>query len=290
MSLSTANEFNLTGTPSEELKRRLMYLTLTGSGAVHTGMEGQRERIAAREKDALADDMLAALVQQVSEQEVRRLRERLALLDEVSLAALLENEKRMREAEEELRRIRERAFVHARPDGSKVRVYSDGSAVRDEQGNLIEGLSPSQLPKTTPELSEIRKAAEALTRIRAERKAIDSYRERLGQAQDRIERGPISQQEFDEIEGELGVMPDPVRAQIAQREARQAARSDGPGQEQPDGERLHTAAQPVRDFGAAAPEAPAIAEDDFADLPAAEPIDSRRTATASLDASTPGIR
>lgn len=290
MSLSTANEFNLTGTPSEELKRRLMYLAISGSGAVHTGLDSQRERIAAREKDDLGDDMLAVLVRQASEQDVRRLRERLALLDEASLAALLENEERMREAEEELQRIRERAFVHTRPDGSKVRVYRDGNAVRDEQGNLIEGLSPSQLPSTTPELADVRKTFRRIEEIEEERRQINEFRERVGQAQERIDGGPISQPEFDEIEAGLGTMPASVRAQVALREARHAAPTDEPDKQLSESDRLQTAVQPVRDFGAAAPETTEISEDDFADLPAAEPIDSRKTVTAALDASMPGLR
>ena len=128
------NEFNLMATPPQDLLLRLETLFFNGgsvtsifgntaSQARHAKMkEAERER--ARDVERMFMEMALAEPERVA-----AFGERLQQLDEASMAALLENEKKLREAEEQLEDVRERAFSLTMPDGRNAKVYRDGGAL-----------------------------------------------------------------------------------------------------------------------------------------------------------------
>lgn len=283
MTIRPGSEFNLTSAPSEALRRKLLYLATTGSGSLASGFKKASDTDPDGQEDP-GGQFVAMMMQMATADEMRRFRERLELVDEASTAALLENDEKLREAEEELERIRARALEVTLPNGRKVRVYRDGDIVRDEGGNLIDFMKPADLPAGAPDLSEFKAAASLNARLRAERKQILAYRDRLDATQDRLDQGPVSLNDFDTLKDGLGDIPDSVKAQV---DRIAAERGIAPPDEKVSAVSSATLDAPTRPAKHFASAAPAITADDFADLPGAEPPDGDGPANPRRTASTP---
>lgn len=253
------------------MKRKLAYLAATGSESLTSGFK-RTCGISGGPDGGPSDDFASLTIQIVSE-EMRRFEERLADLERASVAALLENEEKMREAQEELDRIRERAHVITMPDGRKVRVYRDGDVVRDEEGSIIDFLVPGDLPEGSPDYAELRDAYERINELVEERRDIQDYRDRVADTENP-----------DELEALLDDMPPSVAAHTATTAGN--GQAPEPLAEQPDDNPLVATVRPARHFAVVAPE---ITADDFADLP--EPALSEDSVPpAPPAASTPAPR
>ena len=273
------NEFNLMATPPQDLLLRLETLFFNGgsvtsifgntaSQARHAKMkEAERER--ARDVERMFMEMALAEPERVA-----AFGERLQQLDEASMAALLENEKKLREAEEQLEDVRERAFSLTMPDGRNAKVYRDGGAVAEEDGKRVEFMRADDLPAETPELSEVKGAFDNLSALKADRKTILDYRAHyIEPAKDRLAQGDMTRGELDEYEAGIKSPPASIIAHLPSHSGA--------------GEGAHLAAdkestgsgQVSSAFGAAASE---IAADDFAALPEPEPPVSGPLPAASM--------
>lgn len=251
MAITSTNEFNVGASPSETMKRKLAYLAATGSESLTSGFKKLSGISGPVGNDAEPSDDFAAMMMQVASEEMRRFEERLAELEEASLAALLENEEKLREAQEELERIRERALLITMPDGRKVRVYRDGDVVRDEDGNVIDFLVPDDLPEGSPDYAELKDAYERINDLVEERQGIQEYRDRVADAESQDQLGAL-----------LDDMPPSVAAHTAS--AAENDQTSEPLAEQPNDNPLVATVRPARHFATAALE---ITADDFANLP-----------------------
>lgn len=278
------NEFNLLATPPQDLLLRLETLFFNGgsvtsifgntaSQARHAKMkEAERER--ARDAERMFMEMALAEPERVA-----AFGERIQQLDEASMAALLENEKKLREAEEQLAEIRERAFSLTMPDGRNTKVYRDGGAVAEEDGTRVDFMRADDLPSETPELSEARAALNRFDSLTVEKREITAYRDKIEAGQERLHRGGMTQGELEDWQARLGEIPEPVTAHLKDAQAGKDAQADtGIHDEE---KSLATPVRPNEAFSAAAAR-PSV--DDFADVPSSEPPVNAPSPAASTPA------
>jgi hypothetical protein len=213
------DEFNSVAVPSEGLLRKLAYLAATGNEAVLlpftlTGgakAEAERQR---RERDfeSFAHMVLA------SREHVEEFTKKLELLDQASAEALVESEEKLRKAKDDLQRLRDRAYELTTPDGGVMKVYRDGSAVRDDGGAQVDPLliKPEDIPESAPTWGDIQDKENIVRDAQRQHRETVEYRERLDKGRKRLEKGAISEDELDELEKDVERMPALVRKQYQQ--------------------------------------------------------------------------
>ena len=130
MSVKPGKEFNIVGTPSEELKRHLLYLATIDSGSILSGYattDGLRPGTEGKDADETDAFMSFAHMVMASQERIDALNDRLDKLEQASYAALIEIEEQLELAREELKNIREKAHKVTLPDGTVINVYRDGA-------------------------------------------------------------------------------------------------------------------------------------------------------------------
>lgn len=212
------NEFNAIGAPSEDVKRKLLYLAETGSEAVTSAYRRNPaiNNAAQREERDAAEDSFYVFAEMAlaSQEQVAAFRERLDLYDQASLAALRENEEKLRKAQQTLQDIRNQAYEITQPDGTIVRLYRDERSVRREDGAVVdpEVVRAEDVSQNPAQWSEMQAADRKVMKLERERLEITRYSERLKSAGKRVEEGELTASELDELEaGLVETMPDAVR-------------------------------------------------------------------------------
>jgi hypothetical protein len=244
--------------PSEGLLRKLAYLAATGNEAVllpftlSGGTKAEAERLR-RERDF---ENFARMVL-ASRERVEEFTKKLELLDQASAEALVESEEKLRKAKDDLQRLRDRAYELTTPEGGAMKVYRDGSAVRDDGGAQVDPLliKPEDIPEQCPKWEDRKAAGEHVTELEIRRDRILEYRNKIEHAEKRVKAGGISEKELNDMEAALDRnMPDEVRLHYKpdERRAKPVERSLGSVADEYVGEALKASADPVAEFTAAA--------------------------------------
>lgn len=262
------NEFNLLATPPQDLLLRLETLFFNGGSVTsifgNTSSQTRHAKMKEAERERARDvERMFVEIALAEPERVAAFGERLQQLDKASMAALLENEKKLREAEEQLADVRERAFSLTMPDGGNTKVYRDGGAVAEEDGTRVDFMQADDLPAETPELSEVKGAFGNLSALKADRKTILDYRAHyIDPAKERLAQGNMTQGELDEYEAGIKNPPASIVAHLLSHSGAGEGADLAADQESAGSGQVSSA------FGAAASE---IAADDFAALPEPEP-------------------
>lgn len=212
------NEYNSIGAPSEDVKRKLLYLAEIGSEAItsafricagYAGHNSQERQDAAdAEFHALAEMAMA------SQERIAQFRQRIDLFDHANLAALRESDEKLQAAQQKRHDIRERAYEVTKADGTAVKVYRDNEIVRDDGGSIVspEIVDTDEIPASYPTWAQRLDAERDVRQAQQAYDEVVEYRELLNSARERLEDGKLSAEEVDELDIALVKdMPDAVR-------------------------------------------------------------------------------
>lgn len=257
--------------PSEGLLRKLAFLAATGNEAVllpftlsgGTKAEAERQR---RERDF---ENFARMVL-ASRERVEEFTKKLELLDQASAEALVESEEKLRKAKDDLQRLRDRAYELTTPDGGTMKVYRDGSAVRDDGGAQVDPLliKPEDIPETAPTWQQRKDKGAVLRDAEREHREISEYRERLEKTRKRLEKGAVSEDELDKLDKDVDRMPAMVRKHYEQLapDAKERAQVPDRTPENRSSSTLLSEARPTQPFAVAAAGLRSAVPSDDADL------------------------
>ena len=274
-----ASIFNAGATPSQDVLLRIAAF-IAGGGQIGIGGFGTFSRDEKERADEkTADEFMSSIIQMATDQQVDELRTRLQRLDEASTAALLESEEEMRKARADLQRVRDHAFLLTQPDGSQVRVYRDGNAVRDESGAVIASMKASDLPASVPALSAFNTATDRYAAASVKYTALAEYHARIGKAENRLDEGNVSEEEYARLSKSLGDVPPAVQKHLDTSSAEPVSKVAAKTDHALPGEGLKTGVNPLSSFAVAAsgtakpePDAPATPAPDLKSLMAASPL------------------
>ena len=169
------NVFNLTATPSEELKRHLAYLAAIGSGSVVSAfMRAVSPDAEARAE--WADQIAMMMMQMATEEQIRQFHERLDELEARRLRLLERIDEELERARTERQQLYDEAVEIVFPDGTVRKVFRDGDQVRDEDGNLVSPdiISAEEASNNPKQWSEKLAKDEFLETLEAQRERVDA--------------------------------------------------------------------------------------------------------------------
>ena len=254
MAAETTGIFNAISGLSQSMQLRLSIMALSGSSAVSTFVDvANRDGLTpeAKEKKEREERLFIERLQAMHEQAMK-FQERLNRLDEASMAALVENETKLKAAREELERVRERAYEVTMPDGTVTKVYRDGDQVRTDAGVVVDSLKPEDVPDSAPTWAQRKTRGDAVEQLDAERQKILDYRDRLAQAQQGLSSGDLSAEDMAKLDADVSQMPDSVRShyEAVPQSAQPDANPDGTPKKEAT---FVTGINPTRDFAAVAP-------------------------------------
>ena len=222
LTLRPGSEFNAVGAPSEELKRKLLYLAVTDGESIlsgFTGIEGFGTASESKEAEKANADTIFTLMQmqmaEANQERIEQLNARLDRLDRASYEALRETEEQLRLAREELNLIRDNAFEITFPDGTVKKVYRGGDTVRTEDGAVVSPdiIRSEDIPDGASNWTAFETHAEKVARLTGQRDRIIEYRAKLDVARDRLQDSP-SPDDLDDLDAELAQMPDAVSRRL----------------------------------------------------------------------------
>ena len=177
------------------------------------------ERREQRERDKDAQDAEAELldfaVAMVTAGDIEAFQETLAVYDAATVAALQENAIKLEVVQKKLDAHLAKAYVL--PDGRRVFKTEDGSQVFDEFGQEVDldTVAPETIEENRPRWESYKAVLDEKRELTAERKEVLGYQEKLDGARERLDRGDLTQDEFDDLREELKAdMPAAVRTQV----------------------------------------------------------------------------
>ena len=197
--MSFLNVFNIMAVPDPELRRALNYLAQIGSGSVISAFTKAADPDG-KDKAEWADG-IAMMVQMAAEEEVRRLRERFDELERQLIEALQENEERLREAREELQEFEASVLTITVPDGTVRKVYRDGDRVRFEDGTFPDPalIDADQVSDNEQQWAQREAARDTVDDLERRGETLRDRLDRVQGAAERLDEGPISQDELEEL-------------------------------------------------------------------------------------------
>jgi hypothetical protein len=198
--------------------------------------ERQREQQKAEAKAEATDDALldaAVAVVMAADSDIESLQSDIGIYQTATVEALQANENELIEARRKVQEMLDKAYVH--PDGRRVFKTEDGLRVFDEDGNEIRAdqISPDEIDDMYTKWEAYQRETENLERVESEREALINYQTKLDEAQERLEKGDLTQAEFDKLQDDLlNEMPETVRARAPgfmqeQEATKQAAKPAG---------------------------------------------------------------
>jgi hypothetical protein len=250
--------FNAAGAASQEVMRQLLYAAETGNENVLTPFstpdgvgDGPKAQVKRERDDREFEQWMEFTL--ASQEKMEEFERKLDLLDQASAEALAENEAQLREAKEALKRIRDRAYTVDMPDGSRVKVYRDGAAVRNDDGALVspQVLKPTDIPDTAPTWAERHAAGQLEEHLMSRNKAIRRYQTRLERDRTLVESGRMTKGQLHDMGADLDQMPDEVRTQYDRLRSHDPAEPVKANTSEPD-PTFRTSNRPTGPFSAAA--------------------------------------
>jgi len=252
MTLETAarptDEFNLSATPSEEMKRKLLYYALTGNESIatpYTMAEGGLTRAESqRRKDRDFEDFVRFAM--ASRERVERFQAELTKLEEKRVALLARTEAELRESQERLQQLRAAATEIDFPDGTRRKIFRDGAIVRDEGGAVVSPdiIKAEGVSNNPEQWSDFSKAKDYTDKLAERRDRLNQIGERLKEAGQQADDGKISDKDMDEFKADL------EKALVAEERPIAARPAAAPV---PRERTFGTAVTPTTDFTLAAP-------------------------------------
>lgn len=192
----------------------------------------ERERRERREElDSDAAELMDFALAIVSAADMDEFREELDSYDAATIAALQDNERDLMLVRQRLDEMLGRA--HVLPDGRRVFKTEDGQRVFDENGNELatEEIHPDEIDDSKPRWEQYRAELEAFKALERERVELIDYQAKLDEARERLDRGEMSQEEFDGLRDDLKAsMPEAVSAHVPGMEKTDRAASTEPAQ------------------------------------------------------------
>ena len=193
---------------NEEAYRRLQWQ--------HREQQDRERRQRQNEVDQSESDLLdmAAVVITVEQAEIFQ-----SEIDTYQLAtveALEENRKALDRVRERLDSYMERA--HRLEDGRRVFKTESGLQVFDEYGVELSAdvISPDEIPDHLPRWEQVEEALNELERLEAEQAELLEYQADLDEAQELLDGGEMTQEQFDNLREQIAVdAPDAVKSRIS---------------------------------------------------------------------------
>ncbi len=176
-----------------------------------------QQRRKREQREDKADAMCDALVQLASSSQRAFWEERIERLETATVAALLDNDARLRRAQQTLRDLENRAFVL--PDGRRVYRTQVGDRVYDEQGNAIPAseLDPRAISPERPDWNAHRIIKAEHNAALAERQELLDYQAKLDQARNTLDDRNLTADALEDLGADLeSSMPAAVRQQMAE--------------------------------------------------------------------------
>ncbi len=179
--------------------------------------ERDRQRRKRQQQADKSDALCDALVQLASSSQRAFWEERIERLETATVAALLDNDERLRRAQQALDDLENRAFVL--PDGRRVYKTQVGDRVFDEQGNriLVSELDPRAISPERPDWTAHRSIKAEHNAALAERQELLDYQAKLDQARDTLDDKALTADDLEALGADLeSSMPAAVRQQMAE--------------------------------------------------------------------------
>lgn len=196
---------------------RLEILAITGNSPVSNAFTQEADRLGltpkGRERKERDEQRKFAATMDALRQRAAELHKQLDLMEQASMAALHENDERLRAARDDLQRIRDRAYEVTMPDGTVTKVYRDGATVRTDDGTEVDRsiVHPDELPASSPDWQRRKGAGESVTRLENERAEIIDYQGRLARSKGALSSDDVTAQQLDAMQADAARMPEAVR-------------------------------------------------------------------------------
>lgn len=157
---------------------------------------------------------VAELMVLASRERIEKFQEKLRLLEQACYEALAENEQKLKAAEERLADTRSKAYEITMPDGRLTKVYRDGDRVREQSGALVspDWIKADDIPPSCPTWQRQVDEENVVNKIRAERRELVEYSERIQQNKAYTRRDGLTDDDVDALESDTNRrMPASVR-------------------------------------------------------------------------------
>jgi hypothetical protein len=234
---------------------RLEILAITGNSPVSNAFTQEADRLGltpkGRERRERDEQRKFAATMDAIRQRAAELHKQLDLMEQASMAALHENEERLRAARDDLQRVRDRAYEITMPDGTVAKVYREGNTVRTDDGAEVDRgiVHPDELPASSPSWQRRKDAGESVMRLENERAEIIDYQDRLARSKNTLSSDDVTAQQLDAMQANAARMPEAVRRHYGQEPSTRTAIEfpEAKGNVRA----LNTDVRPTRDFNAA---------------------------------------
>lgn len=188
----TQSEFNLVGAPSEQLRRRLLYLAETGNDSVANAMRKSEEVSGnAGKRDADLARQVLSSAQAEAERATREFNNRLDELEQANIEALHENDLATRAAERALEEMLRSAKRITMPDGTVQMLLRDGDQVRFQDGSIVDPdvVSADQVSDNPDQWRDVSGQINTIDTLHAKREDLLNFGERIDAARDKAGGG-----------------------------------------------------------------------------------------------------
>lgn len=199
------NEYNSIGAPSEDVKRKLLYLAEIGSEAVTSAFRASAGSTGhnTQEKRDTADEQFHALavMATASQERIAQFHADLENLDARRIELIGRIDDDLRVAREERERLLDDAEVVTFPDGTMRKVFREKDHVRDESGALIgrEIAKAEEVSDNPHQWRDNLTSKARVTELEVKRERLVALGEDMENARERAYDGKLSGGELDRL-------------------------------------------------------------------------------------------
>lgn len=180
--------------------------------------ENTKKTNPAQQREAEAESAADFVVSIINVEQAELLQSEIDIFQEASVAAIMAYDEEIDRVEAEVAQMLSNA--HVLEDGRRVFKTEDGLRVFDEHGHEldIDVVNPDQIGNDRPRWERFQETEDRLKQLRLERTEINDFQGKLDQAQERLDRGELTEQEFNKLREDIyNSAPQAVRDLAEQR-------------------------------------------------------------------------
>lgn len=165
--------------------------------------ENTKKANPAQQREAEAESAADFVMSIINVEQAELLQSEIDKFQEASVAAIMAYDEEIGRVETEIAQMLSNAYVLE--DGRRVFKTEDGLRVFDEHGNEldIDVVDPDQIGNDRPRWERFQETEERLKQLRLERTEINEFQDKLDQTQERLDRGELTEQEFDDLREDI---------------------------------------------------------------------------------------
>lgn len=165
--------------------------------------ENTKKANPAQQREVEAESATDFVVSIINVEQAELLQSEIDIFQEASVAAIMAYDEEIGRVETEIAQMLSNAYVLE--DGRRVFKTENGLRVFDEHGNELDKdvVDPDQIGNDRPRWERFQETEDRLKQLRLERSEVNDFQTKLDDAQERLESGEMTQDEYNKLRTEL---------------------------------------------------------------------------------------